>query len=87
MPSPVFRSDAWSQCSGQTRGAATRSSRLTKVSFIEGGRGKSTIGKELKYVRSKTHLFVDWRVGPGGGSVLPDLSGMRRSRSTAPPYA
>jgi len=29
----------------------------------------STIGKgkELQYVRTKTHLLVDWRIWPGGG--------------------
>ena len=29
--------------------------------------------KEAKYVRRKTDRLVDWCVGPGGGSVLPDV--------------
>jgi hypothetical protein len=33
----------------------------------------SAIGNGLKYGRRKTHMFVDWRVGPGGGSICSEL--------------
>src|SRR6516162_8002276 len=40
-----------------------------------GGCETSTIrkGKEEICSRRKTRMFVDWRVGPSGGSVWPDL--------------
>jgi hypothetical protein len=42
---------------------------------------QAATAKEVKYVRIKTcMLLVDWRVGPGDGSVLPDLCRVLRGQ-------